>query len=93
MTTRTLPRAFQRFRRLRDPVFRLARLDQRAVVLQRRRALEEGAAEPVLEQLRALEEVAHVLVGVLQPLEVRDALVRLQREHEPLARLLAPDRE
>ena len=36
--------------------------------------------------LARVEEVAHVLVGVLQPLEVRDALVRLQREHEARAR-------
>ena len=59
------------------------RLDQLLSVLQGRRALEEDAAEPVAERLGDLQELAHVVIGVLEPLEVRDPLIGLQGEHEP----------
>ena len=65
------------------------RVEQRRVVLQRRRALEQHAAEPVAEELAPRDEVADVLADVLELLPVGDPLVRLQREHEPVARALA----
>ena len=58
-------------------------LDQLAVVLQRRRALEQHAPEAIAERLAALDERRGVVVGVLQLLAVGDPLVCLQREHEP----------
>jgi hypothetical protein len=68
-------------------------LDQGTVVMEGRRALEQDASELVPQELGELQEVADVLVGVGQPFEVGDPLVRLQREREALGGLFAPRRQ
>src|SRR6187431_2105497 len=67
--------------------------DQGTVVVERRRALEEDTSELVAEELSEFEEGSDVPVGVGEPLEVRDPLVRLERERESVRCLLPPGGE
>ena len=57
------------------------------------RALEEEGTERVAERLHAAVQVLHRLLGILQFLEVRDVLVGLDREREPLRGALPPGAE
>src|SRR4029450_8590665 len=64
--------------------------DQRPVVGEVRRALEQDRAEGCPEDLRPIEERRDRLVRVRQAEPVRDALVRFEGEGEPLRCGVAP---
>src|SRR5204862_5029262 len=65
-------------------------LDQSFVELQIRRTLEKDGPQPITQEACPLEEDADFLIGIGQPLEVRNALRRLQRELKSLRNLRTP---
>ena len=68
-------------------------LEQPGVVGERRRTLEQHAPEAIAQELPSFEEIADVVVDVLQLLPVSDPLVRLQREDEAVFGSLFPRQE
>ena len=62
----------------------------RDVGLEVRRQLEQQDAQPITERGRRLQQVAGLVVGLHEPLEVRDAPRRLDREAEAVGYLVTP---